>query len=124
MPELSIFLTSARSKTNRLWPSPRRRVIPSFMVCSGVPMTREPTGTTTVTSLSCRTSIFIELTGTVAISLIDHEDEDAGYLLPGVAPVGRSASHHRRHCPKPAGAVAGGVDWYWLDRIFDRDREE
>src|SRR5205809_5727731 len=94
------------------------------MVCSGVPMTREPTGTTTVTSLSCRTSIFIELTGTVGISLIDHEDEDAGYLLPGVAALGRAAPDHRGNCPKPARAVAGGVDRQRLDRIFDRDREK
>src|SRR5213080_69683 len=63
----------------------------------------------TVTSFSLRTSIFIELTATVPISLIDHEDEDAGDPFPCCASARRSAPHHQRRRSEPRFALTGGV---------------
>src|SRR5437764_609254 len=63
----------------------------------------------TVTSFSLRTSIFIDLTATVPISLIDHEDEDARDPFPPCSAARRSASHHQRRRPEPRFGLTGGV---------------
>src|SRR5260370_14216162 len=94
--------------TRRVRPSARRRVTVSLIACSGWPITSEPTGTITVTSFSLWTSTFIELTGTVPISLIDHEDEDAGDPFSCYPAVRRSAPHYERRRPEPRFALAGG----------------
>src|SRR5260370_24393559 len=95
--------------TRRVRASARRRVTVSLIACSGWPITSEPTGTMTVTPFSLRTSTFIELTGTVPISLIDHEDEDAGDRFSCCPTVGRPSADHERRRPEPRLAGAGGV---------------
>src|SRR5713101_5685499 len=109
MPELSIFLTSPRSTTRRERRSASRRVMVAVMISSGGPITSEPAGTMTVTSPSLRVSTSIELTATVAISLIDHEDEDAGRPPSRRPALGRPSSRYERHHPQPDGPFPGGV---------------
>src|SRR5712691_299038 len=118
MPELSIFFTSPRSMTRRVRRSTSRRGTVALNICSGAPITSEPTGTITVTSFSLRTSSFIELTASAAISLTDHEAEDAGALSSCSSLDCRPSPHLERLRAEPAIAGAGGVaPGRWMGRL-------